>query len=226
MGNSFTPAQDIEVTINVYSLTESNSWLGALGVGAYHTGVVIGSNEYSFSDRGVNRTKPRLECFGTFKETIMCGTVANMSLVNEAVTRFRDNEFRNNTYDIANKNCNHFTKALVRELCAFDLPAWINRAANIGSIVAPKRDVGPPPGTTLAQIGKVSSPPPAAPSLAPPALSPAPASKSFSWFGSSTSSTTSASVAAPVAAPAPVTTGKREITAKQKALLGKLKTKT
>lgn len=46
--------------------------------------------------------------------------------------RLRD-EFGPKDYHTIKKNCNHFSSRLCKELVGEDIPAWVNRPANVGS---------------------------------------------------------------------------------------------
>lgn len=128
----------IEVAVNVYDLHDSNSTLHNIGVGFYHTGVEIRGWEYSFSDVGIQRTKPRLADFGAFREQINMGVFpGTMNDVYRIVDEMGRGTFAPNEYHTISLNCNHFSDALCQQLVGQSIPPWINRMATIGSSVLP-----------------------------------------------------------------------------------------
>eukprot|EP00293_Proteomonas_sulcata_P010542 CAMPEP_0184298358 /NCGR_PEP_ID=MMETSP1049-20130417/9194_1 /TAXON_ID=77928 /ORGANISM="Proteomonas sulcata, Strain CCMP704" /LENGTH=151 /DNA_ID=CAMNT_0026608475 /DNA_START=39 /DNA_END=494 /DNA_ORIENTATION=+ len=44
--------------------------------------------------------------------------------------------FQGNSYHIVLKNCNHFSDALCQRLTGNKIPGWVNRLANLGSLVS------------------------------------------------------------------------------------------
>jgi hypothetical protein len=127
------------VVLNVYSLTGANSIFGALGVGAYHSGVVVDGKEWAFSDQGYTYTEPGLVAEElAFKERVEIGehfgTLQNL----EAAIASLRGEFAKGAYHLVKKNCNHFANALCRKLCeGAGIPSWVNRAASFGGTFLP-----------------------------------------------------------------------------------------
>ncbi len=127
-----------EILLNVYDLHDSNSTLHAMGLGFYHTGVQIRDHEYSFSDIGISRTRPRLPEFGAFREQIVIGTFhRGMGEINNVISMMARGQFAPATYNVATLNCNHFSDALCFALLEKNIPAWSNRVAGIGSTILP-----------------------------------------------------------------------------------------
>ena len=128
------------VSINVYNLRsrKTNNCLGIFGIGLYHTGVVIDNNEYAFGiseneneQDGIYSIEP-----GTFNNDWKCNLLVCQIYLNNfeidcILSKFR-HEYYANEYDLIYNNCNHFTKRICKELCNYDLPRWINRAARVG----------------------------------------------------------------------------------------------
>lgn len=134
----FTSSSPVTIVLNVYDIVHPhNSSLSAIGVGIHHTGIEINNYEYSFgSSAGVVRTRPRLSEFGTLREQITMGIYANgMYGVDSLISELRNNRFHMNNYNLTNLNCNHFSDAFCMATLNVHIPAWINRAANIGSQV-------------------------------------------------------------------------------------------
>jgi hypothetical protein len=124
----------MEVHLNIYDLHESNRYLHSVGGGFYHTGVEINNYEYSFSNAGISRTRPRLPDFGQLREHLVMGIFSgSMSEVNQILEVLRNGEFREGTYNVTSKNCNHFSDAFMMLLLEVHVPVWVNRMANVAS---------------------------------------------------------------------------------------------
>lgn len=159
-------AEVCEVFLNVYDLHDSNGALHTVGMGFYHTGVEVRGWEYSFSDSGIHRTRPRLPEFGNFREQISMGIyTGSINEVNNVVTSMGCERFAPGRYNLTSLNCNHFSDALCQLLTAQRIPDWINRMAGIGSTFAPtvskpntNNATSSSGGTSFAAPGVVSSP--------------------------------------------------------------------
>lgn len=128
----------MDVNVNVYDLGNVNKYVGWLGMGAFHTGVMIGEREYTFSNGGVIFHTPfEAGPEATFKESIYMGEVGNMAAVNAAVANLRAT-FAPGSYNLVRQNCNNFSDALIRKLFNKGIPSYINRSARFGSSLAPK----------------------------------------------------------------------------------------
>mmetsp|Transcript_16088 Transcript_16088/g.18215 ORF Transcript_16088/g.18215 Transcript_16088/m.18215 type:complete len:139 (-) Transcript_16088:138-554(-) len=124
----------VEVKINIYKINFKHSGvLSSIGLGAYHTGMQVGSREYAFSNAGILYHKPGQvseEC--TFHDTFELGELRQQD-VNGAINKLRK-EFTPGSYDLVKKNCNHFTEALADALfIGVKVPSYINRAARMGA---------------------------------------------------------------------------------------------
>jgi hypothetical protein len=130
------------VSINIYELhPKANRFLGKIGVGLYHSGVVIGDREWTFgpfinnqtNENGIHSIPPGL--FNEFhKTTLIVGQID----INEfdlacIINKFR-HQFLSSEYELIINNCNDFTKVFCKEICNYDVPNWINRAAKITSL--------------------------------------------------------------------------------------------
>lgn len=132
----FTSSSHVTIVLNVYDIAHPhNSSLSAIGVGIHHTGIEINNYEYSFgSSAGIVRTRPRLPEFGVLREQITMGIYANgIYGVDSVISELRNNQFHMNNYNLTSLNCNHFSDAFCMATLNVHIPAWINRAANIGS---------------------------------------------------------------------------------------------
>jgi hypothetical protein len=159
-----TMAGPLQVVLNVYDLHDSNRMLYSLGVGFFHTGVEINGYEFSYSNSGVVRTRPRLPEFGEFRERIAIGVYnGGMNGVYTVISDLRNASFQPGVYHPTNRNCNHFSDAFCLALVGQHIPSWVNRAANIGSRVGVGPQTGAPtessgPKEVFAAPGKVRAP--------------------------------------------------------------------
>ncbi|CAH8431095.1 unnamed protein product [Schistosoma rodhaini] len=130
------------VTVNVYDMLWINDYVSSLGIGVYHTGVVVHGTEYSYgghplTNSGVFSMLPRDSAYlgenYSYKVTLSMGytdfTASDVTLLLESITT----DYRGDQYHLLNKNCNHFSDTFVQLLCGRSLPKWINRLATIGS---------------------------------------------------------------------------------------------
>ncbi|TNN15765.1 Desumoylating isopeptidase 2 isoform 1 [Schistosoma japonicum] len=130
------------VTVNVYDMLWINDYVSSLGIGVYHTGVVVHETEYSYgghplTNSGVFAMLPKDTSYlgenYSHKLTLSMGytdfTAADIALLLDSMTA----DYRGDQYHLLHKNCNHFSDAFVQILCGRSLPKWINRLATIGS---------------------------------------------------------------------------------------------
>jgi hypothetical protein len=166
--------QKTEIVINVYDLLPVRlytliyctlltalrqpgriaSVLWAVGVSLLHSGVVINGKEYAYGGHdqrgmtGVYWTKPRTEPpGGTFKSEILHGFTVRPQDEIDAILKEASEAFQGTSYNLLNKNCNHFTQYLCEKLTGRSGPAWLNRAASIGvalPCVVPRDWIAPP----------------------------------------------------------------------------------
>jgi len=138
----------VSVALNVYDLAPANELLHPVGLGIYHTGVEISGSEYTFADSaGIFSHPPRSVPQAKFREQIDLGSFEGAengaaALVQSAVRALAEEKFGPNDYHILQNNCNHFAKALVWKLLQKQIPAYINRMADIGvccSCLIPKK---------------------------------------------------------------------------------------
>ena len=119
-----------EVILNVYDLMD-NSWLYPIGLGAYHSGVVIFNKEYTFSDGGVFFTPPK-DVEAKFRTSISMGYFNGTFRDFEKALLDVKAEFQPGTYNLYTKNCNSFSNALCQRILNKSIPGWINRMAGYG----------------------------------------------------------------------------------------------
>lgn len=134
----------MEVVLRVYDLIETSGVLSSVGLGAYHTSITMNNREYDFSIDGI-RIKQQYfsageslvnadgQVLATFKEEIILGYFeANVNELNSIIRNLRE-IFCPNSYNLVNRNCNHFTDAFAYELVQKNIPSYVNRMAWIGS---------------------------------------------------------------------------------------------
>ena len=130
------------VSINIYELhPKANRFLDKIGIGLYHSGVVIGDREWAFGPIINNQTNVNgiySICPGLFNEFHKTTLIVGQIDINDfdlacIMNKFR-HKFLSSEYDQILNNCNDFTKVFCKEICNYDVPNWINRAAKIGSL--------------------------------------------------------------------------------------------
>ena len=120
------------VVLNVYDLSTVNQYTASLGVGLFHTGIVVFGIEYSFSQSGISKGAPGNAGGPPLRQQIVLGKIRIASFECERmIDSLRDN-FPPGSYDLITKNCNNFTDACSRLLLKKSIPAWVNRAAYFG----------------------------------------------------------------------------------------------
>jgi len=137
-----TQSSQFEILLNVYDLHEANGFLQHIGIGLYHTGVEIAGKEYFFTPNGVFSSRPKYAPGSTFKKSISFGFLkGNYNNLNIIMSKVKE-QFPPGSYDLLEKNCNHFTDALCRALTGKGIPSWINRAASVGRVLrfSPSQD--------------------------------------------------------------------------------------
>lgn len=133
------------VFLNVYDLFGGGYSLKTIGCGFHHTGVEVGKKEWTFGhsyskDTGVFWVHPR-SAQAEFKEAIFLGHSTLTLPETDALIRRMKVSWMGCEYDLLNRNCNHFSGALLTEL-GFSLPPWINRVAVLSSKVVPAAVAG------------------------------------------------------------------------------------
>lgn len=104
------------------------------------SGVQIGELEYSFGEgAGVvySTHNPRLDGVhgfldGSYEYSLHMGkcTLSGLELLNVITTLQR--AFPGNGYDLIQRNCNHFSDALLKAVVGKGIPPYINRASRYG----------------------------------------------------------------------------------------------
>ena len=125
-----------KVTLNVYDLAPVNQYLYGVGLGFYHTGVEINGREWSFGGSpemmgtGVFDSEPLAVDQDAYRGSVEMGKVSSVSEFYKIIDQIKD-EFPAKDYNVLTRNCNHFSSALCRRILDRDIPAYINRMANM-----------------------------------------------------------------------------------------------
>eukprot|EP00927_Polykrikos_kofoidii_P051015 TRINITY_DN44830_c0_g1_i1.p1 TRINITY_DN44830_c0_g1~~TRINITY_DN44830_c0_g1_i1.p1 ORF type:complete len:352 (+),score=79.84 TRINITY_DN44830_c0_g1_i1:65-1057(+) len=137
------------VTLHIYdvgtdaSVAEVNKILQAVGTGAFHGGVEVFGQEwsYGYSDEGtgVFCCEPR-ECQAhRYRESIAMGeTIMTPRQVGVILDRLMK-EWVGTQYDLLNRNCVLFCDAMIRKLGVGPMPTWVSNLAGAGATL---RDAG------------------------------------------------------------------------------------
>eukprot|EP00927_Polykrikos_kofoidii_P037328 TRINITY_DN31469_c0_g1_i1.p1 TRINITY_DN31469_c0_g1~~TRINITY_DN31469_c0_g1_i1.p1 ORF type:complete len:356 (-),score=76.73 TRINITY_DN31469_c0_g1_i1:33-1100(-) len=128
----------LEVTISVYQLNLLGSGfinsLGSFIVGAYHSAVVVGGEEWAFGGHtdelksGVYKIPPTLDPHHVFFQKVVMGRMeGTREQVRDLITAFAlQPQWRGTAYDLLERNCNHFASSLCWLLLRRRPPFWIN----------------------------------------------------------------------------------------------------
>lgn len=148
MGNSESSAPETSrprngpnIYLNVY-VPSNPEQKQVPGFGTYHTGIQIWGKEFFFAGgpgqtgSGVHEQTPKSSPPGsqwTFNEQLDLGkTDLSDGEVRSVLAKSR-NDFPASTYNIIQRNCNHFTELMCHRLHV-EFPSWVNRAAKLGGM--------------------------------------------------------------------------------------------
>jgi deubiquitinase DESI2 len=104
----------LQVYLNVYDISETNSYTHNLGLGAYHSGVELRNTEYTFGQSGVFnqfvfyffifKSKPRDIQNAKFREAIHMGetSVSTIQELNQILQEL-SKEFPSSSYNLTTK---------------------------------------------------------------------------------------------------------------------------
>eukprot|EP00746_Dinoflagellata_sp_MGD_P162637 gnl/MRDRNA2_/MRDRNA2_90274_c0_seq1.p1 gnl/MRDRNA2_/MRDRNA2_90274_c0~~gnl/MRDRNA2_/MRDRNA2_90274_c0_seq1.p1 ORF type:complete len:237 (+),score=23.07 gnl/MRDRNA2_/MRDRNA2_90274_c0_seq1:82-792(+) len=135
------PAENA-VLLNVYDLNED--WLvanqifqqtGELG-GAFHCGVEIYGNEWTFGKDGVFASRPRWHPIHMYRQTIVVGhTGYSPEDVLAIIEDERCGKWQGRSYDLLSRNCCTFSRAICKRLTGEDIPDWVDRLPRLLHVV-------------------------------------------------------------------------------------------
>lgn len=123
--------------LNIYDLSDQNSWTYWCGVGIFHSGLEVYGVEYAYGGHeydvsGVFATNPK-DAPGPviFRESVLVGTThMSPQRVQQAVQEMGE-QYKGNAYHLLQRNCNHFSSDLCLKLTGQPAPLWINRLAGM-----------------------------------------------------------------------------------------------
>jgi len=134
------------VTVNIYDLhgtgsalfKNMNVLLRAAGTGAFHAGVEVFGQEWSFGYRessrsGVYCTAPRESELHSYRESIFMGETRLGRHEVERLIQMMSTRWKGDTYDMLSRNCCHFCDELCMKLDVDPLPDWLNSLAAVGA---------------------------------------------------------------------------------------------
>mmetsp|Transcript_71938 Transcript_71938/g.166536 ORF Transcript_71938/g.166536 Transcript_71938/m.166536 type:complete len:258 (-) Transcript_71938:26-799(-) len=130
------------VKLNLYDLLPIDplqKGLRALGTGAFHAGVEVFGDEwsygFSYSGTGIFKSTPQ-KCEGpNFREAVDMGeTPLSESEVGALLSQMMT-EWKGEDYDLLRHNCCLFSKALCEKLGVKPVPAWVTNLAAAGATV-------------------------------------------------------------------------------------------
>ncbi|CAK4093610.1 unnamed protein product [Aphanomyces euteiches] len=137
------------VTLNVYDIVESNAYTYAWGLGAFHSGIVIGGVEFSFAGgAGIFSSEPKQAQGAIFRESIEMGEFEGTYQDAKRIIDDMRSEFQGDHYNLLTRNCNTFSNEACIRLVGQPIPAFVNRIAYFGSCFScliPKQLMGDAP---------------------------------------------------------------------------------
>jgi len=140
MSSELTRIPELKIYINIYDLHGLNYYLHPFGVGAYHTGIQLFDVEFAFgahdnSNTGVYESEPKQSCSAQFRASVYLGTTKlSIDEILDAIEELKI-EYAGCTYNLFNKNCNHFSNDLCKRLLANGIPKYLNRLATLSGFL-------------------------------------------------------------------------------------------
>lgn len=128
------------VFLNVYDLNED--WLQANSIfndvlqigGAFHTGVEIFGQEWSYGQEGVSPARPRCHEVHVFRQSVPMGITDRMPHeVMQLVEGELSPKWQGSDYHLLRRNCCSWSDALCRRLVNKPIPGWVNRFPKVAS---------------------------------------------------------------------------------------------
>lgn len=133
-GDDLDPEEDCTVKLNIYDLSEE--WLLANNLfqevvelgGAFHAGVEIYGQEWSFGSEGVCRSWPRIHDVHVYRQTIAIGeTKYDPQEIAVIVEDEMCRKWAGESYDMLAKNCCSFSRSFCKRLTGDSIPDWVDR---------------------------------------------------------------------------------------------------
>jgi hypothetical protein len=157
------------VVLHVYDVSTSgavsfvNRGLRRIGGGAYHAGVEVLGQEWSYggcdAGTGVFSNEPKLCDMHIYRESVEMGDSPLTEGQIVALIEAFEASWPGNEYDLLNHNCQSFAEAFLKELqVPNEFPKWIKRTTRVGaSISNGAKSVASGVKSTGAAIGKTLS---------------------------------------------------------------------
>ena len=136
------PRGEFEVRLSVYTFDFSGislfNNLGSGITGAYHSGLVVLGNEYSFgahddhAETGIYVCKPEMNPDYQFYDRVVMGRLrgSQQQILSIIRNHMEMEEWHGKRYDLLENNCNHFASDLCWALLRRRPPDWINNTAD------------------------------------------------------------------------------------------------
>ncbi|CAI5715931.1 unnamed protein product [Peronospora destructor] len=125
------------VILNIYDLIEANNYIAPLGLGIFHSGVEIAGEEFSYaSGAGVFSSSPKRVTGAKFRESISMGYFKGTFQEAQRLAYSLSSDFDGDGYNLFTRNCNTYADALCQLLLEKPVPAYVNRAAYLGSFLS------------------------------------------------------------------------------------------
>ncbi len=109
-----------DVTLHVYDLDEAPGAIAAIGLGAYHSAVEIGGQEYAYGacdqGTGVWSGPPKQAAGFIYKKGVKMGTCRISEAETQRIIELLMQRWAGADYDLLKHNCNHFSSALTKAL--------------------------------------------------------------------------------------------------------------
>lgn len=130
------------VFLNVYDMYWINQYTFPVGLGVFHSGVVVHGKEYAYGGHpyswsGIFDMSPKsVNTLGEefkYRETLTIGTTSLTPDQVEDLVKTMGLSYEGRSYHLIDKNCNHFTSEFCQALCNKAIPGWINRLASVSS---------------------------------------------------------------------------------------------
>ncbi|KAL4136761.1 hypothetical protein PRIC2_000289 [Phytophthora ramorum] len=125
------------VTLNIYDLVEANEFIAPLGLGIFHSGIEIAGEEFSYaSGAGIFSSSPKQAPGAKFRESVAMGFFDGSFQEAHRLAYSLSSDFEGGAYNLFTKNCNSYADALCQLLLGKPIPAYVNRAAYLGSFLS------------------------------------------------------------------------------------------
>eukprot|EP00931_Biecheleriopsis_adriatica_P107336 TRINITY_DN81686_c0_g1_i1.p1 TRINITY_DN81686_c0_g1~~TRINITY_DN81686_c0_g1_i1.p1 ORF type:complete len:389 (-),score=75.56 TRINITY_DN81686_c0_g1_i1:97-1263(-) len=133
------------VCLHIYDVgakMETKQWVNGIlrnvGTGAFHAGVEVLGQEWSFGFRddegtGVSWNEPKKHSQHTYRESVYMGTTPLQPSEIEALLKQLTKEWPAREYDVLTRNCCHFSDFLCRVLAVGSVPQWVLNLAGAGA---------------------------------------------------------------------------------------------